>query len=75
MIKRDEKLKKVNHLTEGDIDSLTFCAEELTRMAKSKHITEDSIKRLDSILTQLMSMRSRHSENLLTWLKQGYVAD
>lgn len=72
MLSKKQKLVKINKFTEPDVEEMTYCVEELKRLLSIRHVNESEIKKLDSIIIQLLSLRERHSSNLITWLKQGY---
>ena len=42
---------------------------------KGNLITEDSVKALTNIISQLTLVRDKHVDALLNWLKQEYVLD
>ena len=42
---------------------------------KEGHIDETKVKELDSMIAELLILRTKFSSNLLQWSKQGFLLD
>jgi hypothetical protein len=68
-------IEAANKLSDEDVEQLRFLAGEITSIRDSKHITVENVKKLDNLINQLLTIRSRHVFSLVAWLKQKYVID
>ena len=75
MEKRSEKEKKVNQLSDNDLQAITLMIEKLDQMKESSDITEDSVKTIEGLVSELFSLLGRHQLYLRRWITQGYILD
>tara|TARA_R110000765_G_scaffold406225_1_gene503114 strand:+ start:888 stop:1118 length:231 start_codon:yes stop_codon:yes gene_type:complete len=71
----DQKLKKINNISEEHKKELEFIIEKLKAVIKADDITLGSTKSLTKAITELSQLRDKHVEYLITWLKQGFFLD
>jgi|1_EtaG_2_1085319.scaffolds.fasta_scaffold55606_1 hypothetical protein len=74
-MERKKKKYKVNQLTEFDAVEYADVLLNLRKLLDSNMITEDSVKSLTNIISQLTLVRDKHVDALLNWLKQEYVLE
>jgi len=67
--------KKLNEFTPETKERLTMLEEQLKNMRESKLVTEETIKELDNLISELLIMRSTFTDNLIKWTKQGYLIE
>ena len=72
-MERKKKKYKVNQLTEFDTIEYQDVLLNIERLVKDNLISEDSVKALTNIISQLTLVRDKHVDALLNWLKQEYV--
>ena len=71
----EKKIEASNKLSDEDIEQLRFFKSEIDEIMKSKIITLQNTQKLDNLVTQLLTMRSRHSFSIMSWLRQKYIID
>lgn len=71
----EKKIEAANKLSDEDIEQLRFFKSELDAILESKTISLQNTQKLDNLVTQLLTMRSRHSFSLMSWLRQKYIID
>ena len=67
------KISKINSLPSNDREDIVYLIRVLTEFKDKDLITEGSVKELDNIISQLITMRSKHVFSILSWLKQEYM--
>tara|TARA_R110000824_G_scaffold129612_2_gene291133 strand:- start:174 stop:407 length:234 start_codon:yes stop_codon:yes gene_type:complete len=72
---KDTELRKLNELSHDDIERFEYVITELKSLIYNKKITEKTLQRLTQITQVITFIRNEHSDNLITWLKQGYILD
>ena len=71
----EKKIEAANKLSDEDIEQLRFFKSELDEILESKTISLQNTQKLDNLVTQLLTMRSRHSFSIMSWLRQKYIID
>ena len=72
MKEKEELTKKINELTQEDMEDLKFVKDCIDRIVNEKVITEDSVKEMESVSYTLHTLKERHYLQLISWLKQGH---
>ena len=72
--KEDEK-RKLNHFTPDLVERVNVMSETLNKLKTNKAITEETIKELDNLISQLLVFRSGCVNNIINWTKQGYLVE
>jgi len=67
--------KKLNDFTPDTKERLTILEDQLKNMRESKKVTEETIKELDNLISELLIMRSLFVSNIINWTKQGYFTE
>jgi|TARA_R110000782_G_scaffold197312_1_gene286463 hypothetical protein len=67
--------KKLNDFTPDTRERLTMLEDQLKNMRESKMVTEETIKELDNLISELLIMRSLFVSNIINWTKQGYFTE
>ena len=67
--------KKLNEFTPETKERLTMLEEQLKNMRESKLVTEETIKELDNLISELLILRSLFVSNIINWTKQGYFTE
>jgi|TARA_R110001599_G_C11967194_1_gene633541 hypothetical protein len=67
--------KKLNDFTPDTKERLTMLEDQLKNMRESKMVTEETIKELDNLISELLIMRSLFVSNIINWTKQGYFTE
>ena len=67
--------KKLNDFTPDTKERLTILEDQLKNMRESKKVTEETIKELDNLISELLIMRSLFVSIILNWTKQGYFTE
>tara|TARA_R110000824_G_scaffold239696_1_gene428377 strand:+ start:265 stop:495 length:231 start_codon:yes stop_codon:yes gene_type:complete len=73
--KKRDKITKINSLPSNDKEDLRYLIRVLTEFKDKETISEGSVRELDNVINQLITMRSKHVFSLMSWLKQEYVFD
>ena len=71
----EKEIEAANKLSDEDIEQLRFFKSELDEILESKTISLQNTQKLDNLVTQLLTMRSRHSFSIMSWLRQKYIID
>jgi len=74
-MERRKKKYKVNQLTEFDSIEYRDVLLNIQKLLDKNIITEESVKALTNIISQLTMVRDKHVDALLNWLKQEYVLE
>ena len=74
-MERKKDKYSVNELTEFDTIEYQDVLIKLGKLGEDGLITEESVKSLTNIISQLTLVRDGHVDALLNWLKQDYVLD
>lgn len=69
------EIKKLNDFTPDTRERLTMLEDQLKNMRESKTVTEETIKELDNLISELLIMRSLFVSNIINWTKQGYFTE
>jgi len=69
------EIKKLNDFTPDTKERLTILEDQLKNMRESKKVTEETIKELDNLISELLIMRSLFVSNIINWTKQGYFTE
>lgn len=67
--------KKLNDFTPDTKERLAMLEDQLKNMRESKMVTEETIKELDNLISELLIMRSLFVSNIINWTKQGYFTE
>ena len=67
--------KKLNTFTPETKERITMLEEQLKNMRESKLVTEETIKELDNLISELLILRSLFVSNIINWTKQGYFTE
>ena len=67
--------KKLNDFTPDTKERLTMLEAQLKNMRENKLVTEETIKELDNLISELLIMRSLFVSNIINWTKQGYFTE
>lgn len=72
MKKKEEIVAALNDFSVEDKTDLEYLRDTISRILEENKITEDSVKELEGVMYTLLTLRERHYNQLLTWLKQGH---
>jgi hypothetical protein len=67
--------KELNQIQDNDISAMRTAISRFEEWMKEGHVDETKVKELDSMIAELLIMRTKFSNNLLQWSKQGYLLD
>tara|TARA_R110000824_G_scaffold4321_1_gene20925 strand:+ start:35168 stop:35395 length:228 start_codon:yes stop_codon:yes gene_type:complete len=67
--------RKLNDFTPDTRERLSMLGEQLKDMRENKQVTEETIKELDNLISELLVMRSLFVSNIINWTKQGYFTE
>ena len=67
--------KKLNDFTPDTKERLNMLQAQLKGMHESSKVTEETIKELDNLISELLIMRSLFVSNIINWTKQGYFTE
>jgi hypothetical protein len=67
--------KKLNDFTPDVKERLTMIEAQIKEMRNSKQVTEETLKELDNLISELLIMRSLFVSNIINWTKQGYFTE
>ena len=70
---QSQKEAKVNTLRDEDKDSFVDFSNRLQSLSENTEITEDSVRELELIATELLGLSFKHHNHLSRWLRQGYL--
>ena len=74
-MERKKEKYRVNKLTEFDSVEYGAVLLNIEKLLSNGKITEESVKALTNVISQLTLIRDKHVDALLNWLKQDYVLD
>jgi len=66
---------ELNLIQENDISAMRTAIMRFEEWIKEGHVDELKVKELDSMIAELLIMRTKFSNNLLQWSKQGFLLD
>ncbi len=69
---KDTIKAELNHLSVEDKEEFEYVKEAIDRILSKNEITEESVKETEGIMFTLLTLRERHYQQLITWLKQGH---
>ena len=72
--KADED-KHLNTLTPSMVERLNIFESKIKEIKTKKVITEETLKELDNLISELLIMRAMFTDNLINWTKQGYLIE
>ena len=72
--KREED-KKLNKLSPQMVERVHSMEQNLNRLKTESVISEQTIKELDNLISELLVLRSSFVDNVINWTKQGYLVD
>tara|TARA_R100001082_G_scaffold92229_1_gene58866 strand:- start:1903 stop:2130 length:228 start_codon:yes stop_codon:yes gene_type:complete len=75
MKNKSEEQKKLNAFTPQHQDRINMMVEKLNQIKNDKTITEETVKELDNLISQLLVFRSGCVSNIINWTKQGYLVE
>jgi len=75
MKKIDEETKKMNEYTPATVERIAVIEDTIRQIKKKKKIEQQTIKDLDNLIYEVQVLRSGFVENLINWMKQGYIID
>jgi hypothetical protein len=75
MKNKHEEAKKLNDLTPSNQERLALIEGQIKAIKARKHITEETIKELDNLISELLILRSGFVDNIINWTKQGYLTE
>ncbi len=67
--------KKLNDLTPEMKERIMMMESQLADLRNNKQVTEQTIKELDNLVSELLIMRSLFVSNIINWTKQGYLTE
>ena len=67
--------KKLNDFTPDTKERLSMLEAQLKGMRESSKVTEETLKELDNLISELLIMRSLFVSNIINWTKQGYFTE
>lgn len=67
--------KKLNDLTPEMKERIMMMESQLADLRTNKQVTEQTIKELDNLVSELLIMRSLFVSNIINWTKQGYLTE
>ena len=57
------------------IERLNLFEAKIKELKEKKNITEETLKELDNLISELLIMRATFTDNLINWTKQGYLIE
>lgn len=72
--KREED-KKLNKLSPQMVERVHSMEQNLNRLKTESVISEQTIKELDNLISELLVLRSSFVDNVINWTKQGYLVE
>ena len=75
MKNKEEEKRKLNEFTPMHIERVTMLESKLKEIKSRKQITEQTIKELDNLISELLVLRSNLVDNIINWTKQGYLVE
>ena len=75
MKNKEEEKRKLNEFTPMHMERVTMLESKLKEIKSRKQITEQTIKELDNLISELLVLRSGLVDNVINWTKQGYLVE
>tara|TARA_R100000458_G_C8273313_1_gene248185 strand:- start:2828 stop:3055 length:228 start_codon:yes stop_codon:yes gene_type:complete len=75
MKNKEEEKRKLNEFTPMHMERVTMLESKLKEIKSRKQITEQTIKELDNLVSELLVLRSNLVDNIINWTKQGYLVE
>jgi hypothetical protein len=75
MKKLNEEKRKLNEFTPTTVERLTVIEEKIKQIKEGKKIEQQTIVDLDNLIYEVQVLRSSFVQNLINWMKQGYIID
>mgnify|MGYP003627011674 FL=1 len=75
MKNKTEEKRNLNVLTPTMLERLNMFESKIKELKEKKHITEETLKELDNLISELLIMRAAFTDNLINWTKQGYLIE
>ena len=72
---KKDYIRALSKLKPEDRDDLKFTRDRIQKIIDSSSVSEESIKELYNILSQLMILHNRFVGYNIAWLKQGFIED
>ena len=69
------EIKKLNDFTPDTKERLNMLEAQLKGMRESSKVSEETLKELDNLISELLIMRSLFVSNIINWTKQGYFTE
>jgi len=70
-----EENRVLNTLNPTMIERLNLFEAKIKELKEKKNITEETLKELDNLISELLIMRATFTDNLINWTKQGYLIE
>lgn len=71
----EEEKKQLNMFTPAMVERLNMIEAKIKELKNKKTITEETLKELDNLISELLIMRALFTDNLINWTKQGYLIE
>tara|TARA_R110002124_G_scaffold112163_5_gene266152 strand:- start:748 stop:975 length:228 start_codon:yes stop_codon:yes gene_type:complete len=71
----EEEKKQLNMFTPAMVERLNMIEAKIKELKTKKTITEETLKELDNLISELLIMRASFTDNLINWTKQGYLIE
>jgi hypothetical protein len=71
--KKDDIIRSLSRLKPEDREDMDFAIQQIQKIIDSSEVSEESIRSLNSIIRSLNSLRDKHIEYLILWVKQGFI--
>lgn len=71
----EEEKKQLNTFTPAMVERLNMLEAKIKELKTKKTITEETLKELDNLISELLIMRASFTDNLINWTKQGYLIE
>tara|TARA_R110000824_G_scaffold4320_5_gene20898 strand:+ start:1867 stop:2094 length:228 start_codon:yes stop_codon:yes gene_type:complete len=71
----EEEKKQLNMFTPAMVERLNMIEAKIKELKNKKTITEETLKELDNLISELLIMRASFTDNLINWTKQGYLIE
>jgi len=75
MKNKKEEDRKLNELTPQLLERLHIMEQNLSRIKTGNAVNEQTIKELDTLISELLVLRSTCVANVINWTKQGYLVE
>tara|TARA_R110000824_G_scaffold9681_3_gene42972 strand:- start:7220 stop:7447 length:228 start_codon:yes stop_codon:yes gene_type:complete len=75
MKNKQEEKKQLNTLTPAMVERLNMFEAKIKELKSKQLITQETLKELDNLVSELLIMRAIFTDNLINWTKQGYLIE